>query len=74
MIKHDPKEDHTPNYEQLKDNFEAVRKRMREGKIIAASAVKFGGIGYAIAKMALEINSVLPLKAMKICTALTLDR
>lgn len=52
LIKHDPKEDHTPNYEQLKDNFEAVRKRMREGKIVAASAVKFGGIGYAIAKMA----------------------
>lgn len=52
LIKHDPKEDHTPNYEQLKDNFEAVRKMMREGKIVAASAVKFGGIGYAIAKMA----------------------
>lgn len=52
LIKHDPKEDHTPNYEQLKDNFEAIRKMMREGKIVAASAVKFGGIGYAIAKMA----------------------
>ena len=52
LIKHDPKEDHTPNYEQLKDNFETVRKMMREGKIVAASAVKFGGIGYAIAKMA----------------------
>ena len=25
---------------------------MREGKIVAASSVKFGGIGYAVAKMA----------------------
>ena len=52
LIKHTPKEDHTPNYEQLKDNFETVRKFMREGKIVAASSVKFGGIGYAVAKMA----------------------
>ena len=52
LVKHDPKEDHMPNYEQLKDNFEAVRSEMRKGKIVSCGAVKFGGIGYCIAKMA----------------------
>ena len=28
-----------------KDNFETVHHYMQEGKIVAASAVKFGGIG-----------------------------
>lgn len=52
LIKHTPKENHLPDYEQLKDNFETVHRYMQEGKIVAASAVKFGGIGYAVAKMA----------------------
>lgn len=52
LVKHEALADHVPNYEQLKDNFKIVHEKMQEGKIVAASAVKFGGIGYAIAKMA----------------------
>lgn len=52
LIKHEPLEGHVPNYEQLKDNFKTVRQYMQEGKIISASSVKYGGIGYAVAKMA----------------------
>lgn len=52
LVKHDPAQNYVPNYEQLKDNFAAVHQLMDEGKIVSASAVKFGGIGYAIAKMA----------------------
>ncbi len=52
LVKHTPKEDFVPNYEQLKDNFETVHEYMQKGLIVAASAVKFGGIGYAISKMA----------------------
>ena len=52
LVKHNRLENHMPNYEQLKDNFEAVHKYMQDGIITAASSVKFGGIGYAVAKMA----------------------
>lgn len=52
LIKHTPKEGYLPDYEQLKSNFECVHAYMQDKKIVSCSAVKFGGIGYAIAKMA----------------------
>ena len=52
LIKHNPKEGYLPNYEQLKDNFETVHHYMNEKQIVSCSAIKFGGIGYALAKMA----------------------
>ena len=52
LVKHNRLEDNMPNYEQLKDNFKTVHSYMLHGKIVSASSVKFGGIGYAIAKMA----------------------
>lgn len=52
LVKHDCLEGHMPNYDQLKDNFEAVQAQMKKGNIAACSAVKFGGIAYAISKMA----------------------
>lgn len=51
LIKHDPKADHIPNYEQLKDNFKTVGKYIHNGKIVSAATVKFGGIGAALARM-----------------------
>ena len=52
MVKHTPVKNHVPNYEQLKENFETVHKLMQEKKIVAASTIKFGGLGATIAKMA----------------------
>ncbi|MDO4467062.1 MAG: phosphoribosylformylglycinamidine synthase [Bacillota bacterium] len=52
LVKHNPLEGMVPNYEQLKDNFTTVRKYILDKKIVAASAVKFGGIAYAVSKMA----------------------
>ncbi|MGN1276679.1 MAG: phosphoribosylformylglycinamidine synthase, partial [Floccifex sp.] len=52
LVKHNRLENNCPNYEQLKENFEVVHDYMSQGKIVAASSVKFGGIGYAVAKMA----------------------
>ena len=52
LVKHTPVKNHVPNYEQLKENFETVHKLMQEKKIVAASTIKFGGLGATIAKMA----------------------
>ena len=51
LIKHTPKENYVPNYEQLKQNFETVRKHILNKDILAASTVKFGGIAEALCKM-----------------------
>ncbi len=52
LVKHTPLENHMPDYEGLKANFEAVSKYMKEKKVVAASTIKFGGIGACVAKMA----------------------
>lgn len=52
LVKHTPVKNNVPNYEQLKENFETVHKLMQEKKIVAASTIKFGGLGATIAKMA----------------------
>ena len=52
LVKHTPGKNNVPNYEQLKENFETVHKLMQEKKIVAASTIKFGGLGATIAKMA----------------------
>ena len=52
LVKHTPVKNHVPNYEQLKENFETVHKLMQEKKIVAASTIKFGGLGATVAKMA----------------------
>lgn len=51
LVKHTPHPDHTPDYEQLKSNFKAVHDYMHNDKIVSAASVKFGGIGYALARM-----------------------
>ncbi|MBP3853162.1 MAG: phosphoribosylformylglycinamidine synthase, partial [Erysipelotrichaceae bacterium] len=52
LLKHTPKENHVPDYEGLKENFQALHQAMADQRILAASAVTFGGIGAAIAQMA----------------------
>ncbi len=52
LVKHTPLDNHMPDYEGLKANFEAVSKYMKEKKVVAASTIKFGGLGACIAKMA----------------------
>lgn len=50
-VKHTPNENFTPNYSQLKQNFNKVRELIENKTIISASTIKFGGIAEAIAKM-----------------------
>ncbi len=52
LVKHDPAENNVPNYEQLKDNFETVHNYMKNGKIVSAATIKFGGLGATLARMA----------------------
>ena len=51
MIAHHPHADHTPDYTELKSNFDKVRELIRKGTIVSASTVKFGGIAEAVCKM-----------------------
>ena len=52
IIRHHAHDDHTPNYEELKSNFDKVRKLAREGVIVSAATTKFGGAAETICKMA----------------------
>ena len=40
VVRHHAHEDHTPNYDELKSNFDKVRELAREGKIVSAATVK----------------------------------
>ncbi|MCQ5121696.1 phosphoribosylformylglycinamidine synthase [Massilicoli timonensis] len=51
FVKHTPKEDHAPDFEQLKHHFDTVLKHMEKGTIVSASTVKYGGIAEAVCKM-----------------------
>lgn len=51
LVKHTPKEHMVPDYEQLKNNFNLVRKHILNKDIVSASTVKFGGIAEALCKM-----------------------
>lgn len=52
VIRHHANPDHTPNYDELKTNFDKVRQAIRNGSIVSAATVKFGGIAEAVCKMA----------------------
>ncbi len=51
LVRHRAHEDHTPNYDQLKENFDKVRTWARKGVIISAATSKFGGSAETICKM-----------------------
>ena len=51
LVKHQMNEDHTPNYDCLKENFKKVKELVDAKKIVAASTLKFGGLSEALAKM-----------------------
>ncbi len=51
LVKHTPKENYVPNYDQLKENFTKVHEHILNKDIVAASTVKFGGIAEALCKM-----------------------
>lgn len=50
-IKHTPKDNKTPDYDELKTNFAKVRDLIRKGSICSAATVKFGGLAEALCKM-----------------------
>ncbi len=50
-VKHTPKANMAVNYDQVKANFDKVRKVMLEGKVLSAASVKFGGISETLCKM-----------------------
>lgn len=51
LVKHQINDDHTPNYECLRNNFKKVKELIDEKVIISASTLKFGGLSEALAKM-----------------------
>ncbi len=73
LVKHTPNADYTPNYDQLKSNFEAVHSYMQEGKIVSASSIKFGGLGFNMARMSFGNKLGVAIQPMKIYMDLILD-
>ena len=52
VLLHEANEDHTPNYEQLKNNFALLHQLNAENKILSAATVKKGGIASTLCQMA----------------------
>ncbi len=52
MVRHTPLHNHMPDCEQLRRIFTYVSEAIADGRIKAAYAVGFGGVGEALAKMA----------------------
>ena len=51
LIKHSKLKKGSPNYQQIKTNFEFIHKNIKEKKIISAIALKSGGIAEGLSKM-----------------------
>lgn len=51
IVRHTTKADLTPDTDQLKQNFDNIRREIEAGKIVSAWAVGFGGVAEGIAKM-----------------------
>jgi phosphoribosylformylglycinamidine synthase len=64
LIKHTPKEDGAPNYEQLKANFASLKEQIDAGNAKASRALKSAGVIEAAALMSFgnEIGAVLNTK------------
>lgn len=52
LVKHTPKENGEPDYQELKKNFESVMAQNQKGNILAARPIKDGGYGAAATIMA----------------------
>lgn len=57
LVRHQELKNFTPNFDELKDNFEFVNHNIRTGKIVSAYAIGYGGLVEALTKMSLG-NSV----------------
>ncbi|OOM74257.1 phosphoribosylformylglycinamidine synthase [Clostridium puniceum] len=53
LLQTEKKEDGTINIDKLKKNLEVLHTLIQDGKVISASAIKFGGVSEALTKMAL---------------------
>ena len=51
LIKHSRSKDSSPNYQQLKNNFEFIHQNIKDKKIVSAIALKSGGIAEGLSKM-----------------------
>lgn len=51
LVKHEPRANYVPNYEQLKANFSKVKQLIDQKVIVAAQTLKFGGLSEALCKM-----------------------
>ena len=51
LIRHTPLENRMPNVEQLKKNWNNLHKKIKDGTIVAAWAVGFGGVAEGLCKM-----------------------
>ena len=52
IIRHTPKANWMPDTEQLKRNWKFINEKIKDGSIVSAYSVGFGGVAEALAKMA----------------------
>lgn len=52
LIEHHPEADHSPNYDELKENFDSLYKEISTGNVLSTRIVKDGGAAAALAIMA----------------------
>ena len=51
LVRHNPLDNRMPNVAQLKKNWNHIREKIKDGTIVAAWAVGFGGVAEALCKM-----------------------
>ena len=51
LVRHTPLENRMPNIEQLKKNWDNIHEKIKDGTIVAAWSVGFGGVAEALCKM-----------------------
>ncbi len=51
LVKHNPTADFMPNIEELKTNYDFIYENIKNGKVVAASTIKHGGVAESLAKM-----------------------
>ena len=49
LLEHNELENYTPNYKQLKENFDLIEKLRENGKLLAISSIKNGGLAEVLA-------------------------
>ncbi|WP_297632768.1 phosphoribosylformylglycinamidine synthase [uncultured Clostridium sp.] len=64
LVETEELEDKTINMELFKSNLEALNKSIKDGKVLSACSIKFGGIAEALSKMCIGNNIGIEIKEL----------